>query len=164
MVVFFLSECPEVECYYMGKDKFENEDLIKYALPHDIWFHVDEHSSAHVYLRMRDPKFDSYEKLPEQAIKECAILTKANSIQGCKLGSVNVIYTWARNLSKKDCVEVGSVNYHDRKQVIKVLDVKKDNNIIRQLMKTKKESFPRLDVLKEEHMSKMAATAKAERK
>lgn len=22
---------------YMGKDKFENEDLIKYALPHDIW-------------------------------------------------------------------------------------------------------------------------------
>ena len=23
---------------YMGKDKFENETLIKYALPHDIWY------------------------------------------------------------------------------------------------------------------------------
>ena len=22
---------------YMGKDKYENEELIKYALPHDIW-------------------------------------------------------------------------------------------------------------------------------
>jgi hypothetical protein len=22
---------------YMGKDKFENETLIKYALPHDLW-------------------------------------------------------------------------------------------------------------------------------
>lgn len=22
---------------YMGRDKFENEDLIKYGLPHDIW-------------------------------------------------------------------------------------------------------------------------------
>ena len=40
---------------YMGKDKFENEELIKYALPHDIWFHVDEMSSAHVYLRMKEP-------------------------------------------------------------------------------------------------------------
>jgi len=25
---------------YMGKDKYENEDLIKYGWPEDIWFHV----------------------------------------------------------------------------------------------------------------------------
>ncbi|KAH0832397.1 hypothetical protein J3R83DRAFT_13431 [Lanmaoa asiatica] len=37
---------------YMGKDKVENEDLIKYAWPQDVWFHVDKLSSAHVYLRM----------------------------------------------------------------------------------------------------------------
>ena len=37
----------------MGKDKFENEDLIKYAWPdRDIWFHVEDLSSAHVYLRL----------------------------------------------------------------------------------------------------------------
>jgi len=22
---------------YMGRDKYENEDLIKYGLPHDVW-------------------------------------------------------------------------------------------------------------------------------
>lgn len=37
---------------YMGKDKFENEDLIKYAWPEDVWFHVDKESSAHVYIRL----------------------------------------------------------------------------------------------------------------
>ena len=66
----------------MGKDKFENEELIKYALPHDIWywviklinlfrFHVDNFSSAHVYLRMKNP-ITSYEELPEKAVIECA--------------------------------------------------------------------------------------------
>ncbi|KNE59957.1 hypothetical protein AMAG_05402 [Allomyces macrogynus ATCC 38327] len=34
----------------MGRDKFENEDLIKHAWEEDIWFHVDKLSSAHVYL------------------------------------------------------------------------------------------------------------------
>lgn len=37
---------------YMGKDKYENEDLIRYGIPEDVWFHVDNLSSAHVYLRM----------------------------------------------------------------------------------------------------------------
>lgn len=37
---------------YMGKDKYENEDLIRYGVPEDVWFHVDNLSSAHVYLRM----------------------------------------------------------------------------------------------------------------
>ena len=23
---------------YMGRDKYENEDLIRYGLPHDVWF------------------------------------------------------------------------------------------------------------------------------
>ena len=37
---------------YMGKDKFENEKLIEYGWPEDVWFHVDDLSSAHVYLRL----------------------------------------------------------------------------------------------------------------
>lgn len=37
---------------YMGKDKHENEHLIKYGWPEDVWFHVDDLSSAHVYLRL----------------------------------------------------------------------------------------------------------------
>lgn len=27
---------------YMGKDKVENEDLIKYGDEDDVWFHVDK--------------------------------------------------------------------------------------------------------------------------
>lgn len=39
---------------YMGRDKYENEELLKYAWDCDIWFHVDDLSSAHVYLRLPD--------------------------------------------------------------------------------------------------------------
>jgi predicted ribosome quality control (RQC) complex YloA/Tae2 family protein len=67
----------------MGKDKFENEDLIKYGLPEDVWFHVDDLSSAHVYLRMK-PEM-TLEDISEDLLLDCASLVKANSIQGCKV-------------------------------------------------------------------------------
>jgi predicted ribosome quality control (RQC) complex YloA/Tae2 family protein len=52
MFIFTSAIDPNV-VIYMGKDKFENEDLIKYAFPdEDIWFHVADLSSAHVYLRI----------------------------------------------------------------------------------------------------------------
>lgn len=31
-----------------------DEDLIKWGWPEDVWFHVDKHSSAHVYLRLQN--------------------------------------------------------------------------------------------------------------
>jgi len=43
---------PEGYMLYMGKDKVENEELIKFAWPEDIWYHVDKESSAHVYIRL----------------------------------------------------------------------------------------------------------------
>uniref|UniRef100_A0A0D9ZVV0 NFACT RNA-binding domain-containing protein n=1 Tax=Oryza glumipatula TaxID=40148 RepID=A0A0D9ZVV0_9ORYZ len=53
-MVFYFKVRPEAGDYtiFMGLDKFENEDLIKYGFPEDIWFHVDKMSSAHVYLRL----------------------------------------------------------------------------------------------------------------
>ncbi|CAN0564724.1 unnamed protein product, partial [Ectocarpus sp. 12 AP-2014] len=50
MVFYFTSS--DGHMLYMGKDKYENEDLIRYGFPEDVWFHVDNLSSAHVYLRM----------------------------------------------------------------------------------------------------------------
>jgi hypothetical protein len=44
--------CTDGSQLYVGKDKFENEDLIKYGWPEDIWFHVDNLSSPHVYVRL----------------------------------------------------------------------------------------------------------------
>jgi predicted ribosome quality control (RQC) complex YloA/Tae2 family protein len=53
MVYFFKCISDPSIVIYMGKDKFENEDLIKFAWPdRDVWFHVANLSSAHVYLRV----------------------------------------------------------------------------------------------------------------
>lgn len=32
---------------------FKDEELIKWGFPEDVWFHVDNVSSAHVYLRLQ---------------------------------------------------------------------------------------------------------------
>ncbi|ORZ38053.1 hypothetical protein BCR44DRAFT_1429493 [Catenaria anguillulae PL171] len=57
MVFYFTSNVVEPPAIiYMGKDKFENEELIKHAWDSDVWFHVDKLSSAHVYLRLQPCK------------------------------------------------------------------------------------------------------------
>lgn len=61
--------------------RIPDEDLIKYAWPQDIWFHVDKLSSAHVYLRLPE-SISSWEAIPEPLLVDCAQLVKANSIEG----------------------------------------------------------------------------------
>ncbi len=68
----------------MGKDKFENEELLKHGWDEDVWFHVDKLSSAHVYLRL--PPGGSWEDIPSALLDDLAQLTKANSIEGASLG------------------------------------------------------------------------------
>jgi len=53
---------------YMGKDKHENEELIKHAWGEDIWFHVDKLSSAHVYIRLPSSMPDM-EAIPEPLLQ-----------------------------------------------------------------------------------------------
>ncbi|KAH0571168.1 hypothetical protein SS50377_27468 [Spironucleus salmonicida] len=104
----FTSPSTQIEIY-IGFDKFENENLIKYAFPGDIWFHVDKFSSAHVYCRtLGEFTFDT---LPESLIEEAAELTKSNSIEGCKQSRVCIIYTPADNLLKSGDMDVGTVGY-----------------------------------------------------
>ena len=43
-------------------------------------FHVHNHSSAHIYLRL--PKGETIDDVVEDIVHECAQLTKANSIEG----------------------------------------------------------------------------------
>ena len=80
------------------QDKFENETLLANALPVDIWFHVDDLSSAHVYLRL--PKDATVDAIPADTLEDCCQLVKANSIEGCKRTKVNIVYTPASNLKK----------------------------------------------------------------
>ena len=93
---------------FMGKDKFENEDLIRYGLPHDVWFHVDKLSSAHVYLRL--PRGENgIESIDKTTLEACAQLTKANSIAGCKLSECDIKYTPWSNLRKDSDMDVGTI-------------------------------------------------------
>jgi hypothetical protein len=147
---------------YMGKDKYENEDLIKFGWPEDIWFHVDNLSSAHVYARL--PEGGTMETLSEDLIRECAQLVKENSIEGCKKTSVTVVYTPWSNLKKTGGMDVGQVSYHVDKLVRKYLVLEKDKETLRRIEKTREERHPDLQAEREQRDEELRARAKAEGK
>lgn len=118
----------------MGKDKFENEDLIQWGLPTDIWFHVDGLSSAHVYLRLPSTDFN-IDNIPKSALEDCLQLVKHNSIEGCKLKSVKVCYTPWTNLEKTSTMEVGQVGHKSNKEM-RYTHIEKDKEHIKALNKT----------------------------
>ncbi|KAI0329027.1 cytoplasmic protein [Cubamyces sp. BRFM 1775] len=167
MVLFFTSTAVNPPAIiYMGKDKFENEDLIKYAWPQDVWFHVDKLSSAHVYLRMPDGM--TWEAIPEALLIDCAQLVKANSIEGTSTGNkkdnLTIIYTPADNLKKSGDMAVGQVSFHNDKRVKRVHVPKRENVIVNRLNKTKVErevdhEQERVDRIKKENAAKRAAAA-----
>nr|ACO15374.1 Coiled-coil domain-containing protein 25 [Caligus clemensi] len=139
MVFYFTSSAvdPPVTLF-MGLDKHENEHLIKWGWPEDVWFHVDKLSSAHVYLRL--PEGQGLDAIPPAVLKDAAQLVKANSIQGNKLNDIDVVYTLWSNLRKNEAtMEVGQVAFHRDKEVRKVRVDKRDNTIVNRLNKTKVE-------------------------
>ncbi|KAG7373780.1 fibronectin-binding protein [Nitzschia inconspicua] len=128
-------QLPSIEYQvYMGKDKFENELLIKYGLDTDVWFHVDNLSSAHVYLRMKDGMV--LDDIPQSVITDCAALCKANSIAGCKKASVDIVYTRWKNLKKTSDMVEGQVGYH-RPSNVRRIKVEKLNDRVKALNKTR---------------------------
>ena len=119
---------------------------------HELRFHVQDLSSAHVYLRLK--KNERLEDVPPSTLQECAQLVKANSIEGCKLNHVHIssqttilreiklehilfaVYTRWRNLKKTSDMEVGAIGFHDSSKV-KTMRVERDNNIVKMITKTK---------------------------
>ncbi len=70
-------------CAYIFRLSFYiliDDELLKYAEPEDIWFHVSDLSSAHVYLKMQ-PGW-TIGTIPEAVLTDCCQLVKANSIEG----------------------------------------------------------------------------------
>ncbi|CAK5056556.1 unnamed protein product [Meloidogyne enterolobii] len=135
MVYYFTSNVVDPPAVlYMGDDKEENELLIKYGWPEDVWFHVDKLSSAHVYLRLQTGQQIS--DISENLIEDCCQLVKANSIEGCKLSETDVVYTMWGNLKKTGDMVTGQVGFHKNKDVKKVR-VQKQREIINRLNKTK---------------------------
>jgi len=111
----------------------------------DIWFHVDNLSSAHIYLRLPPPHSpDQWKNIPEELLTDCAQLTKANSIEGNKKDNVTVIYTPWSNLKKSGSMATGQVGFKDQKMVRRVYVEKRENAIVNRLNKTKVEKYPDL--------------------
>lgn len=136
---------------YMGRDKFENEELIKYGWDEDLWFHVDDLSSAHVYLRMN--KGEEWTSLDEKLVRECAQLVKENSITGKKKEKVDVTYTPWSNLHKTAGMETGAIGFHDENMKRKVKNVERDKEVVKAITKTERqEENPNFRDLKESHI------------
>ena len=145
----------------MGKDKHENEDLIKYGLPEDVWFHVEGESSAHVYLRLKED--EDWTEIPDIIIEEACQLVKANSIAGKKKASISIIWTPWSNLNKTNDMEVGAIGFHDKNNV-KKKRIEKDNSIVNKLNKTKEESHPDLKELQDARKKQTQLKNKANKK
>ncbi|CAF0831666.1 unnamed protein product [Brachionus calyciflorus] len=149
MVLYFTSNVvtPAYDIY-MGEDKYENEELLKYAWPEDIWFHVSKLSSAHVYLRLA--KGQTIEDIPSAVLEDCVQLVKANSIEGNKINNVEIVYTPVNNLKKTAGMDVGQVGFHKDRDVKKTRVEKRINEIVNRLNKTKIEKKPDLKAEREE--------------
>ncbi|KAI5077762.1 hypothetical protein GOP47_0007586, partial [Adiantum capillus-veneris] len=160
-MVYYFKARPEVGDYviYMGLDKYENEDLIKYGIPEDIWFHVDKLSSAHVYVRLH--KGQTIENISPELLEDCAQLVKANSIQGNKLNNLDVVYTPWSNLRKTASMDVGQVGFHNSKLVKTVRVEKRINEVVNRLNKTKVERTPDLKAERESYNAAERAERKA---
>ncbi|KAL9126260.1 MAG: hypothetical protein Q9217_004673 [Psora testacea] len=114
MVYYFTSSVIEPPAtVYVGKDKFENEELIKFGW--DCDFHADNLSSAHIYLRLATTQ--QWDALPTELLEDCAQLTKAYSIEGNKKDNVTIIYTPWANLRKEGGMATGQVGFHDTRKV-----------------------------------------------
>ncbi|KAK4251676.1 coiled-coil domain-containing protein 25 [Corynascus novoguineensis] len=152
MVFYFTSNVVTPPAYiYVGKDKFENEDLIKHGWEED--FHVDKLSSAHIYLRLREG--ETWENIPEDLLTDLAQLTKANSIEGNKKDNVTIIYTPWSNLKKDGSMAVGQVSFKDHKKVKRILVPQRENPIVNRLNKTKVEKYPDLKQEKDDHLREL---------
>jgi len=134
----------------------------------DVWFHVDDLSSAHVYLRLKPGQ--TLDDIPEDAMIDCCCLCKANSIQGCKKSTVYIVYTRWKNLKKTSGMVDGQVGYH-RPNNVRRRQTEKNNPVVRQLEKNRKELFPdlaqeqaaRMREIQEEKKVHMRAEAKAKK-
>ncbi|KAK6359541.1 hypothetical protein TWF696_000695 [Orbilia brochopaga] len=151
MVYYFTSNVVDPPAFiYVGKDKYENEELIKHGWDEDVWFHADKLSSAHIYLRLAEG--ESWENIPQDLLTDCAQLTKANSIEGNKKDNVPIVYTPWSNLKKDGSMAVGQVSFKDPKKVRRIMVVQRENPIVNRLNKTKTEESPNFQQLKDEHL------------
>ncbi|WMV42863.1 hypothetical protein MTR67_036248 [Solanum verrucosum] len=148
-MVFYFKARPEAGDYtiFMGLDKYENEELIKFGFPEDIWVS----RTQPLYLHEVVVRF-AY-------ILYSTDLTYEISL-GNKVNNVDVVYTPWQNLKKTASMDVGQVSFHNPKMVRTVRVEKRINEIVNRLNRTKVERKPDLKAEREA----VNAAERAERK
>lgn len=140
-MVFYFTSTTKAGTFtiYMGRDKHENELLIQHGWPEDVWFHVDDLSSAHVYLRLPEGMY--VKQIPAEVLADCAQLVKANSIEGNKkaTGGVKIVYTLWANLLKNGSMAIGQVGFKNGRDIYYTNADTRDNAIVNRLNKTRVE-------------------------
>jgi len=96
---------------YIGKNKYNNWELIDNATENDVWFHVANSSSSHIILETDIP----INKIPIQVIKRCACLCKSHS-SSRSVKDCEIIYTNIKNITKTK--NVGEVIATNTKRIV----------------------------------------------
>lgn len=143
MVFFYKSQQSEYDNPHLiitGKDKFENDMLIKYGYKelNYVWFHADKFSSGHIYLQL-GPNEKSIDDVPEEVLNDCLQLCKASSIAGNKLAECTILITPWTNLRKSGYMKPGEVSFKSLKNCKRKKCFARDNKVINRLTKTRVE-------------------------
>jgi predicted ribosome quality control (RQC) complex YloA/Tae2 family protein len=99
--------------FWIGLNKYDNDEMIDKASPQDIWFHANNISSCHVICKIPD-----YENICKKAIKYIAkmgaLLCKNNTSKLKGVSNIEFVYCTVKNLTKTHiagCVSVSNGKY-----------------------------------------------------
>ncbi|OEJ88800.1 Protein JLP2 [Hanseniaspora uvarum] len=142
MYVYESTHDDKTFCLLMGKDKYENDLMIKlfYKEMNAVWFHVNNYSSSHVYMLLKSP-IKSDVKLSDlvshQHINDAMQLCKSNSVAGNKLQQVEIVSTPFTNLKKSGDMDPGQVSFKSTRFLSYFTCYARDNTVLNRLEKSK---------------------------
>ena len=97
--------------FYIGENAQENQDIVLYAAPEDLWFHLAGRSSPHVLAVTRDMQIDR--RFLHAIVVQGYLLCKQNSKSKSEK-NVDIIYTKIKNVIPTETigmVETTNVNH-----------------------------------------------------
>lgn len=142
MYVYSSTHDGQTVCLVMGKDKLENDLMIKlfYKEMNAVWFHVNNYSSSHVYMLLKSPIKSDVKLLDFVSlhhINDAMQLCKSNSVAGNKLQSVEIVSTPFINLRKSGDMDAGQVSFKSTRFLNYFTCYARDNTVLNRLEKTK---------------------------
>ena len=96
---------------HIGRNKKENDVLVRTSAKTDIWFHAYGVPSAHIILVTAE----KLNAIPKQVIKRCACLCKSNSSMKSE-SKCGIIYTEVANVLPTE--HEGQVTVNDSRKII----------------------------------------------